>query len=681
MYNASSSKPSPRVSSISRRFSYALIGVVTLLLITFAAVGILFEITTIQSELETRLDNAMKLGQISLPTPLWNMDNNVVKDFVEALFLDESIVYTKISWGDQVITKKKRPGVQLQQLESAMSPTLLNDSEFIFKSSDIHFEESKVGKILIVMSRESVRKQVFLLIYGIIALTVLIIAAIWLTSIVITKRYISRPLLKLQESASLISHGDLDTFVDKSSSDEIGILAQHLDGMRGSIKQLFEELSKSKEKLEEYSRTLEQKVKVRTRELARSVEELKALGKVSQAVSSTLDLQEVLVTIVAHAVELSGTESGAIYEFNETTEQFQLRATHGMSQELIQAIREAGVKLGQTAVGRAGLSREAVQVPDIMEEPTYPLRQIIVRDGVRALLAVPLVREDRLIGGLVVRRKAPGQFEKKTVELLQTFVTQSALAIQNARLFREIEEKGRELEIASKHKSEFLANMSHELRTPLNAILGYTELILDKIYGEVPEKIQEVLERLEKNGRHLLGLINNVLDLSKIEAGQLTLSLSEYSMGEVVQTVFTSVEALAAEKKLELKVMVPTDLTTGKGDEQRIAQVLLNLLGNAIKFTEEGEVGVEVTVSNETFLVSVSDTGPGLSEADQKKIFEDFQQADGSTTRGKDGTGLGLSIAKKIIEMHGGRIWVESTLGKGSTFWFKLPVKVERQRS
>jgi signal transduction histidine kinase/HAMP domain-containing protein len=681
MYNASSSKPSPRVSSISRRFSYALIGVVTLLLITFAAVGILFEITTIQSELETRLDNAMKLGQISLPTPLWNMDNNVVKDFVEALFLDESIVYTKISWGDQVITKKKRPGVQLQQLESAMSPTLLNDSEFIFKSSDIHFEESKVGKILIVMSRESVRKQVFLLIYGIIALTVLIIAAIWLTSIVITKRYISRPLLKLQESASLISHGDLDTFVDKSSSDEIGILAQHLDGMRGSIKQLFEELSKSKEKLEEYSRTLEQKVKVRTRELARSVEELKALGKVSQAVSSTLDLQEVLVTIVAHAVELSGTESGAIYEFNETTEQFQLRATHGMSQELIQAIREAGVKLGQTAVGRAGLSREAVQVPDIMEEPTYPLRQIIVRDGVRALLAVPLVREDRLIGGLVVRRKAPGQFEKKTVELLQTFVTQSALAIQNARLFREIEEKGRELEIASKHKSEFLANMSHELRTPLNAILGYTELILDKIYGEVPEKIQEVLERLEKNGRHLLGLINNVLDLSKIEAGQLTLSLSEYSMGEVVQTVFTSVEALAAEKKLELKVMVPTDLTTGKGDEQRIAQVLLNLLGNAIKFTEEGEVGVEVTVSNETFLVSVSDTGPGLSEADQKKIFEDFQQADGSTTRGKDGTGLGLSIAKKIIEMHGGRIWVESTLGKGSTFWFKLPVKVERQRN
>lgn len=680
MKNTSSSKPSLRVSSISRRFSYALIGVVTLLLIAFATVGILFDINIIESELKTRLDNAMKLAQISLPTPLWNMDNDVVNDFVEALFLDESIVYTKISWGDQVITKKKRPGFQLQRLEPPMFPTLLKNSEFIVKSSDIHFEESKVGKILIVMSRESVKKQVFFLIYGIVALTIFIISAIWLTSIVITKRYISRPLLKLQESASLISHGDLDTFVDKSSSDEIGILAQHLDGMRGSIKQLFEELRESKEKLEDHSRTLEQKVKVRTRELARSVEELKALGEVSQAVSSTLDLQEVLLSIVAHAVELSGTESGAIYEFDETAEQFQLRATHRMSKELTRAIREAGVKLGETAVGRAGVSREAVQVPDILEEPNYPLREIIVRDGFRALLAVPLVREDKLIGGLVVRRRAPGQFQKETVDLLQTFATQSALAIQNARLFREIEEKGHELKIASKHKSEFLANMSHELRTPLNAILGYTELILDKIYGEVPEKIQEVLERLEKNGRHLLGLINNVLDLSKIEAGRLTLSLSEYSMNEVVQAAFTSVEALAAEKKLKLKVMVPTDLTIGKGDEQRIAQVLLNLLGNAIKFTEEGEVRVEVTASNETFLVSVSDTGPGLSEADQNKIFEDFQQADSSSTRGKGGTGLGLSISKRIIEMHGGHIWVESTLGKGLTFWFKLPIRVERQR-
>jgi adenylate cyclase len=233
---------------------------------------------------------------------------------------------------------------------------------------------------------------------------------------------------------------------------------------------------------------------------------------------------------------------------------------------------------------------------------------------------------------------------------------------------------------ADRVKSRFLANMSHELRTPLNAILGYTELILDHIYGDVPEKIREVLERLEKNGRHLLNLINDVLDFSKIEAGQLNLSLNEYSMKEVVQTGLTAVEALAMEKNLDLKVTVPEDLIKGMGDEQRIVQVLLNLLGNAIKFTDEGEVRVEVTVSNETFLVSVFDTGLGLSEADQKMIFEEFHQADGSSTRKKGGTGLGLAIAKRIVEMHGGRLWVESTLGRGSTFYFTLPVRVERQR-
>jgi len=257
MLTASSPKTSPRVTSISRRFSYTLIAVVTLLLITFAAVGILLNITKMESDLQTRLDNAVWLALKSLPTPLWNLDNDVVNDFVEALFLDESIIYTKVSWGDRVVTKKERPGFEVQQFESATPPTWSKGSEFIVKSSDIYYEGKKVGNIVTVMSRKAVRKQALLQMYGIIALTIVIIAAIWLTSIVITKRYISRPLLRLQESASSIAHGDLGTFIDKSSSGEIGILAQHLDVMRGSIKRLFEELSESKEKVEEYSRTLE----------------------------------------------------------------------------------------------------------------------------------------------------------------------------------------------------------------------------------------------------------------------------------------------------------------------------------------------------------------------------------------------------------------------------------------
>ena len=675
MQNGSPTKPSQKVSSISRRFSYALIGVVTLMLVGFAAFAIFFNISKMEGELEERLNNSLELAQISLPKPLWNVDKDIVRDFIKSLFLDKSIVYAKVLWGNLVITERKH-----EKFEQKDFSYFESSSTFIAKTSDIVYAGQKVGTIQLVMSREIIKKELIVNISVIVNLTLVIIAAISVTSVFITRRYISRPLLELQNSATAIAQGDLEAFIDTSSSDEIGSLAKDLDVMRDSIKQLFGELSDSKDKLEEYSRTLEQKVEVRTQELARSVEELKALGEVSQAVSSTLDLQKVLATIVAHAADLSGAESGAIYEFNEPSEEFQLRATHRMSEELIQAIRDAGVKLGETALGWAGVNREAVQIPDILEEPTYPTSEIMKQEGFRALLAVPLFREDRLIGGLVVRRRAPGQFQKETVDLLQTFATQSALAIQNARLFREIEAKGRELEIASKHKSDFLANMSHELRTPLNAILGYTELILDKIYGDVPENIQEVLERVEKNGRHLLGLINDVLDLSKIEAGQLVLSLDDYSMKEVVHTVFTSVESLAAEKNLELKVSVAPEVAQGKGDHQRISQVFLNLVGNAIKFTEAGEVRVEATASDDTFVISVSDTGPGLSEADQQMIFEEFHQADGSSTRKKGGTGLGLSIARRIVEMHGGRIWVESTEGKGSTFWFTLPVRVERQK-
>jgi signal transduction histidine kinase len=249
-----------------------------------------------------------------------------------------------------------------------------------------------------------------------------------------------------------------------------------------------------------------------------------------------------------------------------------------------------------------------------------------------------------------------------------------------AGLEHKVAERTRELEIASKHKSQFLANMSHELRTPLNAILGYTELIVDEIYGAVPEKIREVLERVQQSGQHLLGLINAVLDLSKIEAGGLSLALTEYSMPGIVHTVFTSVESLAAAKQLSLQCTVSPDLPRGRGDEQRLTQVLLNLVGNALKFTEVGEVRVHVTAADDMFTIAVSDTGPGISEAEQQKIFEEFHQVDNSSTRKQGGTGLGLAIAKKIIEMHGGHMWVESSPGKGSAFWCTLPVRVERQQ-
>jgi len=340
------------------------------------------------------------------------------------------------------------------------------------------------------------------------------------------------------------------------------------------------------------------------------------------------------------------------------------------------------IRFGEGAVGRAGAIREPVQVADIADERQFvapQTRALLVREGLRSLLAIPLVREQQVLGGLVIPRREQGAFSPEVVATLQTFAAQSVLAIQNARLFREIADKSEELRLASQHKSQFLANMSHELRTPLNAILGYSELILDNIYGEPSERMRGVLERVQSNGRHLLGLINAVLDLSKIEAGQLTLSINDYSLKEVVQGVFVAVESLATAKRLALKVDVPAALPTGRGDEQRIAQVLLNLVGNAIKFTEAGEVAIAASVENGAFTVAVRDTGPGIAVADRTRIFEEFQQVDNSSTRSKGGSGLGLAISKRIIEMHGGRIWVESEQGQGSTFAFTLPIKVEAQ--
>jgi signal transduction histidine kinase len=424
-----------------------------------------------------------------------------------------------------------------------------------------------------------------------------------------------------------------------------------------------------------------QELQDRTQDLARSVGQLQALADVSQTVNSTLDLQQVLSTIVTRAVQLSSTDTGAVYEHDEISGELRLRATYGIAPELVDALLAKSLRVGEGATGKAAEVRAPVEIADIKNTDAYsgPLRDVIERAELRSILAVPLLREKRVLGGLTVSRKIAGSFPPGVIEILQTFAAQSAIAIQNARLFREIEQKGHELEIASQHKSQFLANMSHELRTPLNAILGYTELIVDQIYGKVPEKIRGVLERVQKSGRHLLGLINDVLDLSKIEAGQLTLSLSDYSFQDAVQSVVTSVESLAKEKGLRLTVDVAAKLPVGRADERRIVQVLLNLVGNAIKFTEAGEIGIHVKKSGDAFLIAVSDTGPGIPKSQYERIFEEFQQVDGSSTRAKGGTGLGLAIARRIIEMHGGSIWVESTVGKGSTFTFKLPVRTEVQ--
>src|SRR5262245_12003258 len=405
--------------------------------------------------------------------------------------------------------------------------------------------------------------------------------------------------------------------------------------------------------------------------------DLTALGEVGRAISSTLDLKAVLKTIVERAVELSGTDGGSIFYYRQQVGRFELGETTGLDEEVIARFRKLDIAAKDTGLGEAIENRQPLPIPDLTKRPSNPARDAAIEAGLRASLIVPLLSSDGPLGALVLQRRRTGNFSPAVVNLMQSFADQSAIALENARLFEEIARKSQELEVASQHKSQFVANMSHELRTPLAAMLGYAELLRDGMFGELPEKSIRIIGRVQANGKHLLGLINTVLDISKIESGQFKLNLVEYSLDSMVETVRVGTESLAAAKKLSFRTDVVKGLPYGLGDEPRLTQVLLNLVGNAIKFTDAGEVCISADAQNSNFVVRVSDTGPGIPNEERERIFEKFHQVDGSSTKTKGGTGLGLAIAKEIVEMHGGRIWVESIEGRGSTFRMELPVRAQ----
>jgi signal transduction histidine kinase/CheY-like chemotaxis protein len=477
------------------------------------------------------------------------------------------------------------------------------------------------------------------------------------------------PIQALRTGAARLGSGDLSQRIAVKTGDELEALADQFNAMAGQLQESYAGLER---KVEERTHELE----TRSHELAQSVGELRALGEVTQAVNSTLDLATVLSTIVAKAVELSGTEAGSIYAADATTRELHLRASHGMSDELIGELNRQGIDVSEKTIADAAAQRAPVQVADLKELPPSPTFNILLRAGYRALLVVPLLGPEGIVGMLVVRRKAPGEFPQHSVDLLQTFAAQSVLAIQNANLFTEVEEKSRQLEMASQHKSQFVASMSHELRTPLNAIIGLTEMMVSNAARFGTEKAAEPLRRVHRAGTHLLGLINQVLDLSKIEAGKLELSPETVNLAPLLEDVIGTARQLAEQNKNRLVLEARENLGQLTVDPMRLRQILLNLLSNACKFTKQGVVALRVkrVVDGRNWIeIAVADTGIGMTPEQQAKLFEEFTQADSSTARQYGGTGLGLAITRKLARMMGGDVTVASEPGKGSVFTVRLP--------
>lgn len=418
---------------------------------------------------------------------------------------------------------------------------------------------------------------------------------------------------------------------------------------------------------------LMQALEARSAELARKVHQLEVLRSVGDAVSSTLDPAAVLDGIVSNAVQLTDADGGSILEYDESTDGFMVRAAYGSSPEMVRTLRRTVIRRDASLVGRAVTERRPLLIADISTEPLDAHLEVLHREGWRSVLAIPMLRGDLIVGAVVIRRRRPGSFSDDMVELLQTFATQSSIALVNARLFSELESKSAELEVASRHKSEFLASMSHELRTPLNAVIGFSEVLIDRTFGDLNDRQDEYLHDIWRSGRHLLELLNEILDLSKVEAGRMELETSTVLVEDALGYAVSMVRERATGHGIAVSVDVAADAMVAHTDELRLKQILLNLLSNAVKFTPDGgSVQVRATRHDDELWVTVADTGVGVPAEDRERIFESFQQGGRGVAR-EEGTGLGLTLTRRIVELFGGRLWLESEVGVGSTFGFALP--------
>jgi len=477
-------------------------------------------------------------------------------------------------------------------------------------------------------------------------------------------RRVVYPLRRLREGVERIGTGDLGYRLNLKTGDEIEVLA--------------DEFNKMTAQLHESYTNLEQKVEDRTHELTQSLEQQTATSEVLRVISSSpTDVQPVFETILADSLRICEAHYGGIFRFDG--EAFHHAATTNVSPELLAHLTSSPIKPGrQSALRRVGLERQTVHIPDVLADPECELPEPYRKEGMRSVLAVPLLRENSLIGAITIHRRDVRPFTEKQIALLQTFADQAVIAIENVRLFRELEEKNTQLEAANRHKSQFLANVSHELRTPLNSIIGFTRIVLRRSEGKIEALQKENLQKVLVSSDHLLNLINELLDLAKIEAGRMEVFAETFKLDEILRVATTTVEPLLRNGNIKLITEIASNIPPLKSDRDKLKQCVLNLLSNAVKFTEKGEIKVAAWRDNGSVKLTVSDTGIGMNQEALKYIFDEFRQADMSSTRRYGGTGLGLAIVKKYINLMGGDIVVESEEGKGSKFTITLPMVLKQ---
>jgi signal transduction histidine kinase/HAMP domain-containing protein len=510
---------------------------------------------------------------------------------------------------------------------------------------------------------EEPQSEVFAPLYDAILRTVyLLIAGMVLSMIasVFLARRMVNPVRELQKGAERIGAGDLSGTIDIRTNDELEDLAQRFNVMSGQLKESYADL--------------ERKVQDRTAQLREALDQQTATAKILRVISgSPTDVMPVFEVIVNSAKELG--EALDAFAFRYDGERIHYVTGTDTSEEFLRHVKDNASWRpdASTMTGRVVLAKSVVQIEDMASDPDYDKR-LPIGPG-RQLLGVPMMREGSPIGVLTVSWSKTGAIPEKFVRILQTFADQAVIAVENVRLFHEIQEKSRELEVANKHKSEFLANMSHELRTPLNAIIGFSEVMLNGMAGPVAADQKEFIGDIRDSGKHLLALINDILDLSKIEAGKMELDIARFDLPAAIDNAITLVRGRADRQGIRLQTSIDDEVAEYDGDERKFKQIVLNLLTNAVKFTPEGgTVTLAAARANGAYEFSVNDTGIGIAAEDQEKIFEEFRQVGTDYARKAEGTGLGLTLTRRLVELHGGTIRVASEPGRGSTFTFTLPI-------